>query len=306
MRRALLSWTLVFALLAAGFAASVLALNADLYSAGGFVRSYLEALERGDAEAALATPGVVGASELVTDETVGGFSGIHVVSDIEADGQHIVRAGYTIAGVEAITQFTVERTGTRLGLFPTWQFAVSPIATLGVRVDHDVRFTANGVDAVVGNYAMLVPMVVTLDHDSTYLEALDVRPFLTEVGSEFDAIVEVTPTEGFTVAATAALKDFLDACATQQVLKPTGCPFGADVANRLNSLPSWTMVDYPTAALEPEGTAWQTAGSGTAHLNVSVKAIVDGSLSTLDEDVPFSGSYLVTIAADDSLSVRLV
>ncbi len=305
MRRALLSWTLVFALLVAGFAASVLALNADLYSAGGFVRSYLQALERGDAEAALDTPGVVGASSLVTDETVGGFTNIHLISDVEVDGQHIVRVGYTIAGIEAITQFTVERTGTRLGLFPTWRFAVSPIATLTVRVDHDTRFTANGVDAVAGDYAMLVPMVVTLDHDTTYLEALHLRPFLTEVGFEFDAIVEVSPKEGFTAAATAALKDFLDACATQQVLKPTGCPFGTDVANRLDSLPAWTIVSYPTAALEPSGAAWQTAGAGTAHLTAQVKSLFDGTVSTLDEDVPFDGSYLVTIGADDSLSVRL-
>ena len=115
MRRALLSWTLVFALLAAGFAASVLALNADLYSAGGFVRSYLEALQRGDAESALATDGVEGASPLVTDATVGGFDGIHLISDVADGDTHTVRVGYTIADTEQISEFSVERTGTRLG-----------------------------------------------------------------------------------------------------------------------------------------------------------------------------------------------
>ena len=303
MRRALLSWTLVFALLAAGFGASVLALNATLYSAGGFVLSYLDALQRHDAEAALATPGVTGASTLVSDATVGGFDGVHLISDVEADGQHVVRVGYTIAGYDQITQFEVERTGTRLGFFPTWRFVVSPIATLTVRVDHDSRFTANGVDAVAGEYAMLVPMVVDLDHDTTYLEALHVRPFLTEVGSVFDAIVEVTPKDGFTDAATEAIGGFLDSCATQQVLKPTGCPFGTDVANRLDSLPTWSITTYPTATLEPRDTAWQSRGVGTAHITAQVKSLFDGTVSTLDTDVPFSATFVITIGADDSLSV---
>ena len=305
MRRALLPWTLVFALLAAGFAASVVALNADLYSAGGFVRSYLQALERGDAEAALETPGVVGASALVTDATVGGFSGIHVISDVEDDGQHTVRAGYTIAGEELVSQFEVERTGTRLGLFATWQFAVSPIATLAVAVDYDQRFAINGMDAVAGNHAMLVPSAVTLTHDTQYLEALPVGVVVTEVGSTVEAAIAVAPKDSFAPAATAALKEFLDACTTQQVLKPTGCPFGTDVANRLDSLPTWSIVEYPTAVLEPEGKAWQTMASATAHITAQVKSLFDGTVSTLDQDVPFDATYVITIGPTNELSVTI-
>jgi len=307
MRRALLSWTLVFALLIAGFGASVLALNADLYSAGGFVRSYLQALERGDAQAALETPGVTGASALVTDETVGGFSGIHVISDVEVDGVHIVRAGYTIAGDEQVTQFSVEHTGTRLGFFTTWRFAVSPVATLVVAVDHDTRFTINGVDAVAGSYSLLVPSAVALDHDSTYLEALDTSARLIEVGSTVEATVEVAPKEGFAAAVTTAVGAFLDVCATQQVLKPTGCPFGIDVVNRVDSLPSWSIAQYPDeAVLTPDGLVWTSASLyGVAHITVSVKSLFDGTVSTLDEDAPFTAIYLVTIGADDSLSVTI-
>ena len=58
MLRTPLSWLVVFALLAAGFGATVLALNADVFSAHGFVRSYLQALERQDADEALAFAGV--------------------------------------------------------------------------------------------------------------------------------------------------------------------------------------------------------------------------------------------------------
>jgi hypothetical protein len=305
MRRALLSWTLVFALLVAGFAASVLALNADLYSAGGFVRQYLEALQRHDVDDAGALDGVQAEGALVTGATVGGFDGIRIISDVEADGKHTVRAGYSFSGDEQVTAFTVERTGTRLGLFATWRFAVSPTATLAVAVDHDSRFTANGVDAVAGSYTVLVPSSVTLTHDTPYLEALPSTIRLTEVSSTVDALVEVAPTPAFTEAATAAIADFLDSCATQQVLLPTGCPFGTTVANRVNSPPIWSIVDYPTAALTPLGLAWQTTAAGTAHVRVEVKSIFDGSLSTLDADVPFEASYLVSIGQGDSLGVTL-
>ena len=304
MRRALLSWTLVFALLAAGFGASVLALNADLYSAGGFVRSYLEALQRGDAESALATDGVEGASPLVTDATVGGFDGIHLISDVADGDTHTVRVGYTIADTEQISEFSVERTGTRLGLFPTWRFAVSPIATLAVTVDHDSRVTINGTDAAAGSHALLVPSAVTLTHDTLYLEALPVSVALTEVNSTVEAAVAVAPKPAFTEAATAALKTYLDECATQQVLKPTGCPFGTSVTNRAGS-PQWSIVDYPTAVLEPSGAAWQTTGAATAHVTVQVTSLFDGTVSTLDDDVPFTATYRVTIGPDDSLSVLL-
>lgn len=303
MRRALLSWTLVFALLAAGFAASVLALNADLYSAGGFVRQYLEALQRNDVDSALSLDGVSGDGALVTGDAIGGFDGIRIISDVESRGQHTVRAGYTFSGDEQVTSFVVERTGTRLGLFATWRFAVSPTATLTVTVDHDSRFTANGVDAVAGSYTVLVPSSVTLTHDTQYLEALASTVRITAVGSTVDALVEVAPKPSLTEAATAAIAAYLDSCATQEVLQPTGCPFGTTVANRVNSPPNWSIVEYPTAALNPLGLGWETTAPGTAHVRVEVKSLFDGSLSTLDVDVPFEASYLVTIGPDDALSV---
>ena len=303
MRRALLSWTLVFALLAAGFGAAVLALNNDLYSAHGFVRSYLEALQRHDSDDALGFDGVAGAGPLVTDATVGGFDDIRLVSDVETNGSHLVRYAYTANKQEQITEFEVERTGTRLGLFATWRFAVSPVATLAVSVDHDSRFSINGTDAVAGNQAILVPSAVTLTHTTTYLEALPVSVVVSEVGSTVEAAVAVAPRSNFAEAASAAINSFLDDCATQTVLKPTGCPFGTDVANRVDSDPVWSIVEYPAVSLTPVGLAWQTEDNAVAHITVQVKSLFDGTVSTLDKDVAFSGLYTITIEPDDTLTV---
>lgn len=312
MRGRLLSWTIVFALLVAGFGATVLALNSSLYSAGGFVGSYLEALQRQDIDEVLAIDGVgvpsAARTDLLVDGALGGFDGIRLLSDVESEGTHVVRYAYTVDGAEQISQFSVERAGTRLGLFPMWRFSVSPVATLAVTVDHDARFTANGVAATSGEYAVLVPSRMTLGHDTEWLEALDTTAVATEVGSTVSALVAVAPKEGFAPAATAAIAAYLDECATQTVLQPTGCPFGTTVANRLSGTPAWSLVDYPTAQLNTTDTpgTWETQrATGTAHIRADVVSLFDGTTSRLDEDVDFAGTYLIVVGLDDSLSVSL-
>lgn len=309
MRATLLSWTLVFGLLFAGFGASVLALNNDLYSAHGFVRAYLETLARHDLTEALETDGVdlpAGLNfNLIEDAALGEVNGIRFISNVDTEGSHAVRFATTVDGVEHITEFTVERTGTRFGLFPTWRFAVSPVATLSVAVDNDMRFTANGVDARNDKFAVLVPGVFELDHESKYLGADAVTAVVSEVGSTVEATVQVVPNERFADAATTAVAGFLEACARQQVLKPTGCPFGTDVANRLDNAPTWAIVEYPTVKLSATETPgqWQTDRvDAAAHITAKVKSLFDGSITTLDQDIAFESSYLITVGADDSLS----
>ena len=310
MQRALLSWTLVFALLLAGFAASVLALNGDVFSAHGFVRSYLETLARHDAADALDFDGVVVPGEvsedLLSNAALGDITDIHLLSDVERDETQIVRYEYTMGDATAVSEFTVERTGTRLGFFATWRFVTSPTAVLNAVADHDTRLTANGVDSFSGPHAVLVPGLFVLGHTSKYLQAEAVDAAVTEAGSVVEASVAVTPTEEFAAAATEAIAAYLDGCVTQEVLKPTGCPMGTDVANRLNSTPTWSMVEYPTAVLKPGDTpgVWTTEPTHSiAHIVAEVKSLFDGTVSQLNEDVPFSTGYRITLGFDDSLSV---
>ena len=312
MQRALLSWTLVFALLLAGFGASVLALNGDVFSAHGFVRSYLETLARHDAAEALDFDGVVVpadvSEDLLSDAALGDISDIHLLSDVETGDTHLVRFEYAMGGAAAVSEFTVERTGTRLGFFATWRFAVSPIAILNAEADHDARLTANGFDSFSGAHAVLMPGYFVLDHESKYLTANEVGASVTAAGNTVDAVVEVTANDTFASAAADTIAAFLDKCATQEVLKPTGCPFGTKVVNRLNSTPAWSMVEYPEAQLSPTKTAgvWEvSAVDAVAHIIAEVKSLFDGTVTPLDEDVPFTSSYLITVAPDDSLIVTV-
>ena len=316
MRRTLTSWLVVFALLAAGFGATVLALNNDVFSAHGFVRSYLQALARQNSAEALAFAGVEvpeGASTtLLTDAALGEVRDIRFIGEVTDRAVTTVRFEYRLSmgklsTEKQQTEFQVERDGSHLGLFHGWRFAESPMAVLAVTVDNDSRFSANGVDSLTGApEAVLVPGGYLLDSDTEFLTAVQAEVSAVETGGTVDARLEVTPTPAFADAAETAIATFLDACATQEVLMPTGCPFGFVEANRVVGIPKWSMSDYPRATLaagEQPGTWVATGEGGEVALQLTVKSLFDGSTSEVEQSVPIRGSYTLTLGTDNSVTV---
>lgn len=178
--RATAIWGGLLVLVIVGFVIVVSVLNATVYSAGGFVRGYLDALNRGDTTGALALAGVTpttasGDSMLAVPEK-GRLLDIHQVADQKLpDGSHRITVGYRTADeppagtsankseskttstatpnpkqnaaqaeTEHTTQFAIRRSGTIGGLFGRWEFQVAPTASLDVTSRHDAGFTANG------------------------------------------------------------------------------------------------------------------------------------------------------------------
>jgi hypothetical protein len=310
MQRAIVPWLLAFALLFAGFGATVVAVNNDVLSAHGFVRTYLDALARHDAAAALETPGVDIDTDnaLVVDEAVGRFSDIRFLSDTAVGDLHTVRYSYDLDGTREFTDFTVQRTGTYLALFSSWAFADSPVALLEARADHDSTVTVNGVPVASGKYSVLVPGLYVVDDDTQYFDGEEDAAPVTDIDQTVTATVKVTATPAFDAAATAAVDAFLDDCATQHVLMPTACPFGKSVNNRLDGLPSWSVTDYPTLSLTPESDAgvWRARASGGAvTVTARVQSLFDGSVSALEEAVPLRADYRVQIGVDGQLTVSV-
>lgn len=315
MRRAVVAWLVVFAIALTSGAGAVIALNATAFGAAGFVRVYLEAVARGDATGALGMPGVSAdprmRNDFLVDAALGGISDLREISvEPGDDATEIVTFAWTAGGTESQTRFTVERTGSRLGLFPEWSFAVPPIAGIQLTVAHDERFDLNGVEAesrVAANlavsYAVLVPGVYRADHRSTFLRADAVDVVADSPATLFSATVDVRPTQAFVDRITTEVHDHVQDCATHDVLFPAGCPLGRAIANRVVSAPEWSIVEYPALTVEPGsefGTWVVPPTEAIAHLVVDVQSLFDGRISTLDEDVPFTVSYIVTIRPDDT------
>lgn len=317
MRRALLPWLAMFGIALALGVTAIVVLNATAFGAGGFVRIYLDALARGDAESALGIAGVdvpEDVSEvLLRDDVLTGLGDIREVSDVETAGVHHVTVAWDSPEGAGETTFAVERVGTRFGLFPEWRFAETPIATLSLTVLHDERFTVNGVAAVSGiaanepgAYAVLAPGSYLLGHDTEFLVAEPVPVVVASAAEPIVATVEVLAGDRFAEQVTAEVTAYLDDCVTQEVLFPSACPFGQSIANRVISTPRWTMVEYPELVVQPgtEFGTWEIpSADATAHLVVDVQSLFDGSVTTFDEDVPFDVHYIATIMNERELLI---
>ena len=307
-------WALIFAAIAIAFAGTILALNSTLYSASGFVSSYLDALARGDSNGALGMPGVrIEANandDLLLPDTLGDLGDIRLISDRDSGGG-IHTLVYDVDGSR--TTFEVEYTGLRLGLISTWAFATSPSAVLEITPVGDASFDANGVTitssagpSVVASYAVMVPSIIELSHESAYLTAAPIEVRVTDADVVAVASVNPQANEQFVSRVQEELDRLLDECATQEVLQPSGCPFGERISNRVVSTPKWSIAQYPVITIAPGATAgtWEVPPtSGQANLSVDVQSLFDGTVSTYNENTAFTLSYVITFTPDGGLSI---
>ena len=343
MPRAVLAIVVVAALLAAGLVGTVTALNRTVYSAGGFVEQYLDALNRGDTVGALALGGVLpgkadlaawGLSEdlaadlpetLLRASVLGGLRNIELASATATpatdDGTaQTVVFDFDLNGAASSMAFTVERVGTFAGVFNAWQFTVSPLAVLQVSVLHERSFTVNGLTldtrahtaadapatfSTSAAYLAFAPNRYTFEHESAMLTAKKSTVRVTAAGP---TAVEVNalPNEVMVTQVQSELNKFLDACATQTVLQPTRCPWGITIDDRIESTPAWSITAYPPVALTAGELSFEmVATPGQARIQVDVQSLFDGDITTRDEDVPFTMGLSVTVQPSGALAIQL-
>ncbi len=100
------------------------------------------------------------------------------------------------------------------------------------------------------------------------------------------------------------MEEFLTACATQDVLLPTACPFGYQVEDRIVSPPVWAIAQQPTVTVTPDGAGWKIPETeATAHIEVDIRSLFDGSIRHVSEDVPFLITGTITVLPDGSASI---
>lgn len=309
-------WTIGFALLILAFFATVALLNSTIYSAHGFVSSYLSALNRHDSTTARELPGVKApsgaATNLLTDESLGTISDIRMTSDtVGLSGLHRVVVNYRLGSRAESSTFSIEQTPSYLGLFSRWEFATSPLATVSVLPANDPRFQVNGTSVrqagsppAAHPYVVFTPGLYVFKHTSTYLDASAVDIPVTQPGSITPVKVEAEPNSEFVKEVSKELHQYYEKCATQKVMYPTDCPFGKTFGNRVVSAPTWSIVKDPPISLTPLEGHWLVPNStGDAHLVVKVQSLYDGSISTFNGDVPFTVAYTVVIGAHEHLTI---
>lgn len=305
-----------------------------LYSPSAFVTRYLDLLAQGRAADALSVPGVrvdspdldasglpVDASDaLLRQTTLAPLTNARVVETTEADGVTAVTVEYDAGRYEGRTTFQVVRAGS-IGVAPAWRFAKSPLAVIELTVRGAMQFQVNGFEidkrqvlpeGVDADPLDPVPLLVfspglySIAVDTPLSASPGVAVLSDTPQAEIPVQLQTEPTDKFVAVVQDRVETFLDECATQRVLQPTGCPFGFTVRNRIVDAPVWSISEQPVVSLEPAGADWRIRRTqAVAHIEVDIQSIFDGSIRHVDEDVPFFLDGDITVLPDGTASIRV-
>jgi hypothetical protein len=336
LRRDLLLLGLVGVLLAAAIWAGFASLYRLYWGPSAFVERYIELIADGDAASALAVPGVAldstdleaaglpaTSSDALLRSAVLTFdvTDVEIVSERDVDGVVEVTAAYRVGGTDGRTTFRVRPTGTQ-GLVPRWSFATSPLAEIQVGVRGSMQFSVNGFEVdkrqvspdgaeadPLAPVSLLVfsPGLYSVAVDTATAEADAVNVFADAALRSVPLDIQAQPTEQFAKVVKEKVSAFLATCAQQKVLQPSGCPFGIQIDDRVfPETLTWDIQTEPAVTIVPDDAYWAiSAATGTAHIEVDVQSIFDGSVYHLSEDVPFVIDGTVDILPDGTASIRV-
>ncbi|MET0813126.1 MAG: hypothetical protein ABWY03_08735 [Microbacterium sp.] len=325
---------IVGVLLAGAVWAGVAVVGKQFYSASAFVEHYLSLLSEGRAGEALAIPGVAvdsteleaaglppnASDALLRRAAMAALSDVSIVSEVETPDATRVTVAYRAGTYDGTTAFDVVRAG-QVGLAPTWRFATSPLAVMDLVVKGSMTFEVNGfemdkrqvspdgVDAdPLAAVAMLVfsPGIYSVSVDTAISATPGVAVVSDSPFTEIPVEVQAQATDEFVAVVQERVDEFLVACATQEVLQPTSCPFGFFVQDRITSPPTWSIAQQPAVTLAPEGAGWVIPPTdAVAHIEVDIRSIFDGSVRHVSEDVPFIVTARIAIAPDGAATITV-
>lgn len=302
--------------------------NNELFSASGFVKQYLSALSRHDADSALSMPGVTDGlpqdapTALLRSSALGELRDVSITGTRPSGANTIVTASFVAGEKTASAEFVVKPHGRTFGLFEAWAFAERPLSSVAVTVAHGVQFQvgssgvidlrstgAVGVTDWGGSHSFLVfaPNTYAFSLDTSKLTAAPTLVTTTTPGQSSSVTVNLQATPSFSEAVQKELNTYLDECVTQHVLQPTGCPFGYQTGNRIVGEPTWMMVDYPVVNVTPGTTSWVVRKAvGHVRLTGEIQSLYDGTVSKLDEVIAFKTNLDIVVRPDGSLSMTIV
>lgn len=242
-----------------------------------------------------------------------------VTEERPVDDGYAVTMAYAIDGTPGKTVFSVRRAGSE-GLVPRWSFQTSPLGVLQIGVRGSMQFEVNGFeidkrqvspDGAEADPLAPIPLLVfspglySIAVDTPTAEAEPVRVLADAPLRNVPLDIQAEPTEAFAEVVQTQVSGFLADCAEQKVLQPTGCPFGIEVDDRVDpDSIAWSVKATPEVEIVPDGAFWAIApGTGTAHLEVDVRAIATGRFYHLSEDVPFVIDGTIEILPDGTASI---
>jgi hypothetical protein len=279
------------AVMVALWGAAVVVLNLTVFSPGGFVLSYLHALERGAFSEAAARAGLEEMPVVTPDEGRLIVSPTISATLVTSEDEVVIQARYTLDDLPLESLFVLERQPRTLGLFDSWAFQAPPVGALSPSVIGSDRVRVNGVELAEaevqesGGVAVLYPGHYVVDWDSAWLTTEQVVINVEGPDPKTLRLIAL-PTNTLTSRAEKAVTDYLADCVEQAVLQPASCPFGVSITDRVVSDVVWEITAEPRVvlAMRDDEATWQlNALGGEATLTVSLQSLFDGTISDFVE-----------------------
>jgi len=305
MRRVAFAWGGAAAAILTLGTLSAAAVVAQNMSAEAHVTQYLDALARDDLSSAARLAGLPSTADLPLGDE--GTPSIHrvVSATAERDGTITVLIEYGSESDAERVAFAMTPAPPLLGVISTWAFATAPVATLTVGADqHDSVTVGERSVTTVGAgetvaVAVFVPSRITVRLTAPLLRAEAITLRVTNATVD-PVVLMAQPSLQLERSVRQQLDRLLTECATQRVLRPTACPFGAEISDRVIGEPQWQISQQPGVTLAPGETPgrWQFSGDGVARVSLSVQQLFDGSTDDRVELVPFTVRGEIVLGAD--------
>ena len=72
------------------------------------------------------------------------------------------------------------------------------------------------------------------------------------------------------------------------------------------SPPVWSIAALPTISVVPDGAGWRIPeADATAHIEVDIRSLFDGSIEHVSEDVPFVVTGSIAVQPDGTAQITV-
>ncbi|WP_237243414.1 hypothetical protein [Rothia nasimurium] len=282
---------------------SLALINRLVYGPQGQVRAYFAAVREGDGSKAL---GILGAQ--VPDASAamlnGGalkasFAGLkdlstRAVTVTDGGDRATVTVTYTLDGEAGSTDFYLHKVGSHWGVFDQWQIDAGELPTVEITSNSVEAATLNNTKVAVEGgtrkFAVLYPGSYTVTYESALYTAGSQTVDVTAPSSGPSPLtVELTPSEAAVTSVQQQIKTYLDTCAAQNSLYPTGCPFEYDFSGRVDGDVTWLVTEYPQPEVTLAGGKWALGkSSGKAEISFTELDLYTGETQQVTKTVSFS------------------
>lgn len=286
--------------------------NARVFGPGPAVDAYMQTLAAGDGATALGHLGLEapdGNGLMLSGDPLRASAaaiGDYEIEETSQEGDRAsVRVSYGIDGRRHHADFRLTRTGRDWLFFDEWRIQLGKLPVVEVNASNTTDINVNGAESPVAagkqEFPVLPPAVLTASFEEEYFRAGETSRIVDAYDDADEPLRLVSePTEALTDEVSSRLREYLDGCAEQQVLMPTGCPLAYDTGARVDPATiDWEITQYPDVEITAFDGGWVLR---PLEVDVNLELVEQDLATGATEEVDVTETYTFTANLDLSSS----